>query len=86
MFVKNDDDEIPFHNAVKCAISTITDKIISSENDLIGVCFYGTVCWNRLTCSTMYCVLNVSLSLSLSLTLSMLREWRININRLQNKT
>jgi hypothetical protein len=32
------------------------------------------------------CTECLSLSLSLSLTLSMLREWRININRLQNKT
>jgi len=42
MFVKNEDGEIPFDNAIKCAISTLTDKIISSENDLIAVCFYGT--------------------------------------------
>lgn len=42
MFEPNDQGEIPFHNAIKCAIATITDKIISSENDLIGICFYGT--------------------------------------------
>lgn len=43
MFELNDRGEVPFHNAVKCAIATLTDKIISSENDLVGVCFYGTV-------------------------------------------
>jgi hypothetical protein len=43
MFERNDRGEMPFHNAVKCAIATLTDKIISSENDLVGVCFYGTV-------------------------------------------
>lgn len=43
MFELNDRGEMPFHNAVKCAIATLTDKIISSENDLVGVCFYGTV-------------------------------------------
>lgn len=42
MFELNDRGEMPFHNAVKCAIATLTDKIISSENDLVGVCFYGT--------------------------------------------
>jgi hypothetical protein len=43
MFELNDRGEVPFHNAVKCAIATLTDKTISSENDLVGVCFYGTV-------------------------------------------
>lgn len=43
MFLQNDRGEIPFENALKCAIATLTDKIISSENDLVGVCFYGTV-------------------------------------------
>jgi hypothetical protein len=43
MFEMNDRGEVPFQNAVKCAIATLTDKIISSENDLVGVCFYGTV-------------------------------------------
>lgn len=43
MFIKTENNEIPFYNALKCAISTLTDKIISSENDLIGICLYGTV-------------------------------------------
>jgi ATP-dependent DNA helicase 2 subunit 1 len=43
MFEETLEGEIPFHNAVKCAISTLTDKIISSESDLVGICFYGTV-------------------------------------------
>lgn len=42
MFEKNERGEIPFHNSIKCAIATLTDKIISSENDLMGICFYGT--------------------------------------------
>ena len=42
MFEPNERDEIPFHNAVKCAIATMTDKIISSDTDLLGICFYGT--------------------------------------------
>lgn len=44
MFEKNEKDEIPFENALKCVISTYTDKIISSDSDLLAVCFYGTVC------------------------------------------
>lgn len=42
MFEPNEREEIPFQNAVKCAIATLTDKIISSDADLVGVCFYGT--------------------------------------------
>lgn len=42
MFKPNDKDEIPFKNSLKCAIATMTDKIISSDTDLLGVCFYGT--------------------------------------------
>jgi ATP-dependent DNA helicase 2 subunit 1 len=43
MFVPNDDGEVPFQMAVQCAIATLSDKIISSDSDLVGVCFYGTV-------------------------------------------
>ena len=42
MFEPNETEEVPFQSAVKCAIATMTDKIISSESDLLGVCFYGT--------------------------------------------
>ncbi|EGC32746.1 hypothetical protein DICPUDRAFT_7342, partial [Dictyostelium purpureum] len=42
MFDQNDSGEVPFYNAIKCLIQTITDKIITSESDLIGVCFYNT--------------------------------------------
>eukprot|EP01117_Protostelium_nocturnum_P007205 TRINITY_DN2579_c0_g2_i1.p1 TRINITY_DN2579_c0_g2~~TRINITY_DN2579_c0_g2_i1.p1 ORF type:complete len:759 (-),score=325.99 TRINITY_DN2579_c0_g2_i1:69-2345(-) len=42
MFVPNELGEIPFHNAIKCAVATLTDKIISSDSDLLGICFYGT--------------------------------------------
>jgi ATP-dependent DNA helicase 2 subunit 1 len=42
MFAENAAGEVPFDNAIKCAIATLTDKIISNENDLVGVCLYGT--------------------------------------------
>jgi ATP-dependent DNA helicase 2 subunit 1 len=42
MFEENDSGEVPFVNAVKCAIATLTDKIISSDSDLLGIAFYGT--------------------------------------------
>ena len=42
MFIPTENNEIPFQNAVRCAIATYTDKIISSDTDLISVCFYGT--------------------------------------------
>ncbi|KYQ90183.1 ATP-dependent DNA helicase [Tieghemostelium lacteum] len=42
MFESNENNEIPFYNAIKCLIQTITDKIITSESDLLGVCFYNT--------------------------------------------
>ncbi len=42
MFEKNEQQEVPFFNAIKCAIATLTDKIISSDSDLVGICFYGT--------------------------------------------
>jgi len=58
--------QIPFHNAVKCAISTVTDKIISSESDLVGVCFYGTV---RRLCFSIY------LSLSLLFVVSLIHSY-----------
>lgn len=39
---QTDDGEIPFENAVKCATAALSDKIISSDTDLVGVCFFGT--------------------------------------------
>ena len=42
MFEANDDNEIAFENAIKCAIAAYQDKIISNESDLLGVCFYNT--------------------------------------------
>lgn len=38
-----DNDEIPFLAAVKAASITYQNKIISSENDFVGVIFYNTV-------------------------------------------
>lgn len=46
MFKETEAGEVPFHNAIKCAVATLTDKIISSDSDLIGICLYGTVRWN----------------------------------------
>lgn len=43
MFEENDKGEIPFQASIKNAILVLTDKIISNDSDLIGVCFYGTV-------------------------------------------
>lgn len=43
MMRPNDAGTIPFEMGLDAAILTLTDKIISSENDLLGVCFYGTV-------------------------------------------
>jgi ATP-dependent DNA helicase 2 subunit 1 len=34
--------EVPWVSAIKCASSTMKNKIISSEDDLIGVVFYNT--------------------------------------------
>lgn len=34
--------EIPWASAVRCASRTMKNKIISSEDDLIGVMFYNT--------------------------------------------
>eukprot|EP01112_Ceratiomyxa_fruticulosa_P011822 TRINITY_DN3243_c0_g1_i1.p1 TRINITY_DN3243_c0_g1~~TRINITY_DN3243_c0_g1_i1.p1 ORF type:complete len:820 (-),score=234.11 TRINITY_DN3243_c0_g1_i1:28-2487(-) len=42
MFEPTELDEIPFQNALRCVLSTLSDKIISSENDVLGVCFYNT--------------------------------------------
>jgi hypothetical protein len=42
MFEENDSGEVPFVNAVKCAIATLTDKIISSDSDFTRYCLL----WN----------------------------------------
>eukprot|EP01097_Dermamoeba_algensis_P001097 TRINITY_DN1410_c0_g9_i1.p1 TRINITY_DN1410_c0_g9~~TRINITY_DN1410_c0_g9_i1.p1 ORF type:complete len:669 (+),score=163.30 TRINITY_DN1410_c0_g9_i1:275-2008(+) len=42
MFEPTAEGELPFHNSIRCAIATLQDKIISSENDLVSICFYGT--------------------------------------------
>lgn len=42
MFVENDAGEVPFHNSIRAAIAVITDKIISSDSDLVGLCLYRT--------------------------------------------
>lgn len=43
MFVEDENGEKPFHNAIRCAAEALQDKIISSDSDLVGICFYGTV-------------------------------------------
>ncbi len=37
------DGEVPFLSAIRCASATMKNKIISSEDDLIGVLLYNTV-------------------------------------------
>lgn len=37
-----EEGDLPILCAIRCAIDTLCDKIISSENDLAAVCFYGT--------------------------------------------
>ncbi|KAH3755963.1 beach protein [Pelomyxa schiedti] len=40
--VSPDGGEIPFYNAIKCAVATLKDKIISSDDDLLAVCLFST--------------------------------------------
>ena len=43
MFQANEHGETPFRCAIKCALTTLQNKIVSSENDLFGVVLYSTV-------------------------------------------
>ncbi|XP_006890247.1 PREDICTED: X-ray repair cross-complementing protein 6 [Elephantulus edwardii] len=43
MFKSQDEDELtPFDMSIQCILSVYTDKIISSDRDLLAVVFYGT--------------------------------------------
>ncbi|KAG0045857.1 X-ray repair cross-complementing protein 6 [Gryganskiella cystojenkinii] len=42
MFKADEDDEVPFYKAIKCAMTVQMNKIISSDSDLVGVMLYGT--------------------------------------------
>ncbi|RUS22756.1 hypothetical protein BC937DRAFT_87171 [Endogone sp. FLAS-F59071] len=42
MLQPDDEGEIPFESAIKCARSVLMNKIISSESDLVGILLYGT--------------------------------------------
>jgi ATP-dependent DNA helicase 2 subunit 1 len=42
MFEELSPGEVPIVNAIRCAVATFTDKIISSDKDLLGVVFYAT--------------------------------------------
>ncbi|KAF9412012.1 X-ray repair cross-complementing protein 6 [Podila epigama] len=42
MLKPNEDGDIPFKTAIKCAMTVQLNKIISSESDLVGVVLYGT--------------------------------------------
>ena len=42
MFEATSDGKIPFHVMLQCAATFISSKIITSENDLVGVCFFGS--------------------------------------------
>lgn len=50
MFVQDENGEIPFHNAIRCAAETLQDKIITSDTDLLGICFFGTVRVTMFSC------------------------------------
>lgn len=43
MLQPEEDGEIPFYRAIKCAMTVQMNKIISSESDLVGIMLYGTV-------------------------------------------
>jgi hypothetical protein len=43
MFEEDSEGNSPFKSSISNAILVLTDKIISNDSDLIGVCFYGTV-------------------------------------------
>ncbi|KAG0331408.1 X-ray repair cross-complementing protein 6, partial [Podila humilis] len=42
MHEPDQDGEIPFKTAIKCAMTVLLNKIISSDSDLVGVVLYGT--------------------------------------------
>ncbi|KAG0369940.1 SPOC like C-terminal domain-containing protein [Gamsiella multidivaricata] len=42
MLKASEDGEIPFYTAIKCAMTVLLNKIISSESDLVGIVLYGT--------------------------------------------
>jgi hypothetical protein len=41
MFQPTPTGEIPFHLSLRCASATLSDKIISAENDMVGVVVFG---------------------------------------------
>ena len=44
MFDDFEDGQTFFHHCVKAAHSTLTNKIITSMKDLVGIVFYSSVC------------------------------------------
>eukprot|EP00004_Rigifila_ramosa_P026538 TRINITY_DN8304_c0_g1_i2.p1 TRINITY_DN8304_c0_g1~~TRINITY_DN8304_c0_g1_i2.p1 ORF type:complete len:629 (+),score=158.72 TRINITY_DN8304_c0_g1_i2:3-1889(+) len=42
MLVPNAEGETPLQSSLRCAARFLTDKIISNENDLVAICFFGT--------------------------------------------
>lgn len=38
----SEESEAPIESAIRCAIDLLCDKIISSDSDLVGVCFFNT--------------------------------------------
>lgn len=43
MFVAQADGEAPWATAVRCASATLRNKVVCSEDDLVGLLFYNTV-------------------------------------------
>jgi ATP-dependent DNA helicase 2 subunit 1 len=48
MLQPDEEGDIPFYTAIKCAKQVQLNKIISSDSDLIGVVLYGTVSYATL--------------------------------------
>lgn len=44
MLQPDQEGEIPFKTAIKCAGAVLMNKIVATETDLVGIVLYGTVC------------------------------------------
>lgn len=43
MLQPDQEGEIPFKTAIKCARAVLMNKIVATETDLVGIVLYGTV-------------------------------------------
>jgi len=51
MLQPDQEGEVPFKTAIKCASAVLLNKIVTSETDLVGIVLYGTVSGSLLFCS-----------------------------------